>query len=295
MGGVFLYDGDCGFCTTSARWLQRHAVSTSRVEAWQYADLAALGLSREDCSEAVQWVEDGHRSVGPDALAAYLQTSSHSWQTAGRVLTAPVSKRVTWPVYQWVARHRAQMPGGARVGHKGEEKVAMKGIRRRKSGDLAACAHVLRLVSAQDQYPIYWPQSPRGWLEGDDVIDAWVMERHGEILGHVAICEVGRDASAALRWREITGHEPSELAGISRLFVRPRARGHGIGSALLDTAVEEIHARGRIPVLDVVSASQDAVKLYDDRGWRRRASYPWGHKADGLEIHYYVAPEGVAG
>lgn len=293
MGGVFLYDGDCGFCTTSAHWLERHAASTSRVEAWQHADLASLGLSREDCAEAVQWVEDGHRAVGPDAVAAYLQTGSHSWQTAGRVLTKPVSKRVTWPVYQWVARRRTQLPGGSTTTRRSGGKVPMKGIRRRRPGDLAACAHALRLVSAQDEYPVYWPESPRTWLEGEDVIDAWVMERHGEILGHVAISQVGREAGEALRWREITGHEPDELAGVSRLFVRPRARGQGIGGALLDMAVAEILARGRLPVLDVVSASEDAVKLYDDRGWRRRASYPWGDKADGLEIHYYVAPEGT--
>lgn len=293
MGGVFLYDGECGFCTTSAHWLERHAASTSRVEAWQHADLASLGLSREDCAEAVQWVEDGHRAVGPDAVAAYLQTGSHSWKTAGRVLTKPVSKRVTWPVYQWVARRRTQLPGGAAATRRSGGNVPLKGIRRRRAGDLPACAHALRLVAAQDQYPVYWPDSPRSWLEGEDVIDAWVMERHGEILGHVAISQVGREAGEALRWREITGHEPAELAGVSRLFVRPRARGQGIGSALLDVAVAEIQARGRLPVLDVVSASEDAVKLYDDRGWRRRASYPWGDKADGLEILYYVAPEGT--
>lgn len=71
MGGVFLYDGDSGFCTTSAGWLQRHATSPARVVAWQHADVMSFGLRVSDCAEAVQWVDDGHRAVGLDALAAY--------------------------------------------------------------------------------------------------------------------------------------------------------------------------------------------------------------------------------
>jgi GNAT superfamily N-acetyltransferase len=146
------------------------------------------------------------------------------------------------------------------------------------------------VVHSEGQYPVHWPEAPRAWLDGQDVIDAWVVERHGEILGHVAISAVGLDDISALRWREITGRDPAELAGVSRLFVRPRHRGEGVGTALMDEAVAEIRARGRVPVLDVVSASKDAIKLYDDRGWRLRGMYPWGDKDDDLDIYYYVAP-----
>ena len=290
MSGVFLYDGDCRFCTTSVDWLQRHAISPARVVPWQHADLAHLGLSAEECEEAVQWVDDGHRSAGPDAIAAYLQTSTQSWRTAGRVLTAPVSRQVAWPVYRWIARHRGLLPGGTPACELPRVSPTIKGIRRRRRKDLGACARLLRVVFSEGQYPIYWPDAPRAWLDGEDVIDAWVVERQGEILGHVAISKVGLDAVSALRWREITGQEPSELAGISRFFVRPRVRGQGIGAALLDVAVAEIRARGLIPVLDVVSAGKDAIKLYEDRGWRLRAIYPWGETTDRLQIFYYASP-----
>ena len=290
MNGVFLYDGDCGFCTTSAGWLQRHVMSAAQVVAWQHADLAPLGLSAADCGEAVQWVDDGHRAVGPNAIAAYLQTSTRSWRTAGRFLAAPASQHVSWPVYRWFARHRGQLPGGTPASQLPRVSPPIKGIRRRRPQDLGACARLLRVVFSGGQYPVYWPDAPRAWLDDEDVIDAWIIEHQREILGHIAISNMGLDPVSALRWREDTGHAPSELAGVSRLFVRPRVRGQGIGTALLDVAVAEIRARGLVPVLDVVSASNDAIKLYEDRGWRLLAIYPWGEKADKLRIFYYVAP-----
>ena len=298
MSGVFLYDGTCGFCTTSARWLQRHAASTARVEAWQQADLSRLGLSAEDCTEALQWVDDGRRAVGPDAVAAYLQTSTHSWQTAGRVLTSPVPKRVAWPVYRWVAHHRSHHPRGGAALERGDTERSstgrqpappVKGIRRRRPKDLDACVHVLTLVYSEGRYPVHWPDAPRAWLD-EDVIDAWVLERQGELLGHVAIARVGRDPLSVLRWREITGRDPSELACVTRLYVRPRARGQGIGSALLEVALEEIRARGLIPVCEVVSVSQDAVAFFEDLGWRERGVYPW---EPDLQIYFFVPPGAI--
>lgn len=290
MTGVFLYDGDCGFCTTSARWLQRHAGSTARVEAWQQADVAVLGLSAEECAEAVLWVSDGQRAVGPDAVAAYLSTSSQSWRTAGRVLTTPVSKHVSWPVYRWVAHHRGRLPGGIPAIELPRAAPPFRGIRRRRAKDLGACVRLLRVVFSEGQYPVRWPHAPRAWLSGEEVLDAWIVERQGEVLGHIAICKMGLDAESALRWREVTGREPSELAGVTRFFVGPRARGQGIGTALLDMAVAEIRARGLVPVADVVSASTDAIRLYESRGWRLRAVCAWGAKADRLHIRYYESP-----
>ena len=290
MTGVFLYDGDCGFCTTSARWLQRHATSPARVEAWQHADLPTLGLTAKDCAEALLWVDDGRRMVGPEAVAAYLETSRPSWRTAGHVLTAPVSRHVTCPVYTWLTHHRGRLPGGSPATAVPGVPATVKGVRRRRPKDLGACIRLLRIVHSEGRYPVYWPDEPRSWHDGEDLLDAWVVERQGEILGHVAISKVDLDPVSALRWREVTARDPSDLAATSKLFVRPRVRGQGIGSALLDVAVAEIRARGLVPVAEVVNASKDAVRLYEQRGWRLLAMHPWGRKADDLHVYFYAAP-----
>jgi GNAT superfamily N-acetyltransferase len=171
-----------------------------------------------------------------------------------------------------------------------ESSTPYPGLRRRRPEDLGASVRLLKLVHLEDGYPVHWPDSPRDWLDGGEVEDAFVVERLRELLGHVAIVRVGEDATSALHWRELTGRQPSELGGVSRLFVRGRVRGEGVGSALLDAAADAIRARGRMPVLDVVSASSDALRLYDERGWQLLATYPWGAAEDGRHIHYYRGP-----
>lgn len=294
MSGVFLYDGDSRLLARSARWLARHAHSAAVVQDLQHTDLVPLGLTAADRAEGLQWVEDGRRAVGPDALAAYLETSTDGWRAAGRLLANPVSKHVAWPAYRWAAHHKDEGQAPVLGGVAGQRPIALKGIRRRKPKDVPACATLLGVVFRTGQYPVRWPDAPRAWLASEEVIDAWVFERGGEIHGHIAISKVGLDSMSALRWREVTGHEPSELAGINRFFVRPRLHRQGIGTALLAVATADIRARGLVPVLDVVSRSRDAVNLYEDLGWRRRSSYPWGEKDEGLQIYYYESPPEVA-
>ena len=161
-------------------------------------------------------------------------------------------------------------------------------LRPRRDRDLGACARLLRLVHDESRYPYYWPTAPRAWLGGEDVVGAWVADRLGEVLGHVAVARV--TGPSAYRWREITGREPRELALVSRLFVRPRVRGRGLGTTLLGLALEEIRNRQLIPVLEVVGANRPAVRLLEDAGWTLLATDPWGEKTDRLTINRYAGP-----
>jgi GNAT superfamily N-acetyltransferase len=161
-------------------------------------------------------------------------------------------------------------------------------IRRRRDKDLGACARLLRLVHDESRYPYYWPTAPRAWLDGQEVLAAWVADRLGEVLGHVAVART--TGTSAYRWREITGHEPAELALVTRLFVRQRVRGEGVGTTLLQLALEEIRNRRLLPVLEVVGVNGPAVRLVEDAGWTLLAADPWGEKGDRLTIRRYAGP-----
>lgn len=110
---TFVYDGDCGFCTRCAQFAERRISSPARIVPWQWADLAALGLSEAECDAAVQWVVPGQpAAAGPDAIAALLSSSTRGWRAVGWLLRRAPIRALAWPVYRWVARNRHRMPGG---------------------------------------------------------------------------------------------------------------------------------------------------------------------------------------
>jgi len=110
---VFLFDGDCAFCTTCSQFIDRRIPTTAEVTPWQFADLAALGVTQADAEEAVVWVApDGVTAAGPDAIARLLVDAGSVWRPLGRVLALRPVSWVAWPVYRWVARNRHRLPGG---------------------------------------------------------------------------------------------------------------------------------------------------------------------------------------
>jgi predicted DCC family thiol-disulfide oxidoreductase YuxK len=110
---VFLYDGDCSFCTSCANFIERRIPSGARVTPWQFADLDALGVPQADAEAAVIWVAAGHPPVaGPVAIARLLVDAGSFWRPLGWVLDLAPVRWVAWPVYRLISRNRHRMPGG---------------------------------------------------------------------------------------------------------------------------------------------------------------------------------------
>jgi predicted DCC family thiol-disulfide oxidoreductase YuxK len=109
---TFVYDGDCSFCTTCAQFIERRIPTRARVIPWQFADLDSLGLTTDECEEAVQWVSDSARAAGPDAIALILKDAGRAWKFAGDALNFGPIRLAAWPAYRWVAGHRHLLPGG---------------------------------------------------------------------------------------------------------------------------------------------------------------------------------------
>jgi GNAT superfamily N-acetyltransferase len=174
---------------------------------------------------------------------------------------------------------------------RGTTTEALRLVRPRRSRDIGACTRLLGVVYTADHYPDRLPGSAHAWLV-DGVLDAWVAERHGQVLGHVATVRVGTDPLSAVRWREITGYSPDRLLGVSRFFVRRSERGQGIGTALLAEAAAHVRARGLVPVLETVSESRTAIPTLRDAGWQLFAVDDRDAHADRWRVHRYVGPRG---
>lgn len=109
---VLLYDGDCAFCTRCARVLERVGPD-AEIVAWQFTDLAELGIAEEQAADAVQWVQvDGTVRSGHEAIAATLSTAGRIWKTIGRMVLLPGISWMAAKVYRSVARNRYRLPGG---------------------------------------------------------------------------------------------------------------------------------------------------------------------------------------
>jgi predicted DCC family thiol-disulfide oxidoreductase YuxK len=110
---VLVFDGDCAFCTSCARLLERLGPQAD-VVAWQVADLDELGITAAQAAEAVRWVAaDGTVRSGHEAVAAALGTATRpGWRILGRALLAPGVSPLAATGYRLVARNRHRLPGG---------------------------------------------------------------------------------------------------------------------------------------------------------------------------------------
>ena len=110
---VLLFDGDCSFCTSCANWARRHIRHLDTMVPYQFADLPALGVTPEQCEQAVQWVGIDHRVLSAHlAVAQTLIDAGQGWAVIGRAMRLPGLRQLSGAVYRWVARNRSRLPGG---------------------------------------------------------------------------------------------------------------------------------------------------------------------------------------
>jgi predicted DCC family thiol-disulfide oxidoreductase YuxK len=115
-GSVLIYDGECGFCATSAKWAARGFRQGETAQAWQLLNnefLEEHGLSRDEVEQAAWWVDDtGRRERGHRAVGRALQARSGCSRILGWLVVAPPSSWLAAGIYRWVVRWRYRLPGG---------------------------------------------------------------------------------------------------------------------------------------------------------------------------------------
>ena len=116
MRAVLVFDGDCSVCSSCARlvrrWLRR-SPGDFDVLPFQEAELGRLGLTRQQCEEALQWIgADGINVSGHEAVSALLRASRWWARPAGALITLPGCSTLAAFAYGWAAGHRYMLPGG---------------------------------------------------------------------------------------------------------------------------------------------------------------------------------------
>lgn len=150
-------------------------------------------------------------------------------------------------------------------------------IRARRDEDVPALARTLLEQQPTSGYPHRdpLPFPAEEFIRRPGQSAAWVAEVGGEPVGHVAISTppdpaglAGGDADLVRTWMDAHGRAHDELGEVVLLFTATGARGSGVGTALLATAVGALRDRGLAPCLDVVPTGVEATLLYRRTGWR---------------------------
>lgn len=110
---VLIFDGDCGFCTSTVRWVLKRVRKPVQAVPYQRADLERYGLSEKDVRRYVWWIDElGRRYRGHRATAKALEASGGGWSLVGRLLRTPPMSWLAAVGYRLVARYRGHLPGG---------------------------------------------------------------------------------------------------------------------------------------------------------------------------------------
>ena len=114
--GLLIFDGDCGFCTSSAEWVARGWPPGPRAVPWQHlgpSGLEDLGLTVHDAETSVWWVDGAGRKYGGHLGIARTLRASKGWRrAAGRALSIPPLSWLGAVAYPVIRRYRHRLPGG---------------------------------------------------------------------------------------------------------------------------------------------------------------------------------------
>ena len=130
-------------------------------------------------------------------------------------------------------------------------------IRPRADADLPALGRALVEQQPASRYPHRdpLPMPAEDFVARPGALATWTAELDGEPVGHVAVLPVrpdGHEPELARLWSAGHGLPTERLGEIGVYFTSTAARGRGVGSALMRTALDDLAERGLAPCLDVV-------------------------------------------
>jgi predicted DCC family thiol-disulfide oxidoreductase YuxK len=117
---TLIFDGDCGFCTTSANFAVARSKYPIAAVPWQRANLAAFGLTPELASARVYVAlsgdgQSGKVSVfgGHGAFAKLFEIQPNVFaKMVGVLMVTPPISWIAAAGYVLVAKYRHKLPGG---------------------------------------------------------------------------------------------------------------------------------------------------------------------------------------
>lgn len=110
---VLIFDGDCGFCTTTANWITKNSKVAIEAVPYQWTDLTQYGLTAEEAAAKVQIVVGDKVFAGNNCMAKLLLIQPNIFlKFVGAVMVMPGVEPISAKLYEWIAANRQKLPGG---------------------------------------------------------------------------------------------------------------------------------------------------------------------------------------
>lgn len=109
---MFVFDGDCGFCTRWARWLGERTGPGIDFVSLRDSDDRRTGLTTQDIKSASVLIDEaGRHHWGSDGFAQAFRRSPGPWAALGTLGLLPGPRALAQMLYRLVARNRHRLPG----------------------------------------------------------------------------------------------------------------------------------------------------------------------------------------
>lgn len=110
---VLIFDGDCGFCTTTANWIKKNSKVALEIAPYQWTELGQYGLTTEEAAAKVQVVVGDKVFAGHYCMSKLILIQPNVLlKLVGAVMVLPGLDSISARVYEWIAANRQKLPGG---------------------------------------------------------------------------------------------------------------------------------------------------------------------------------------
>ncbi len=105
---TLLFDGDCGFCQTNVRRIDKLLNSDTTVLPYQKFDFSQTKVTRKDAESALVFIAtDSEYYIGAAALSKWLMTGNTLYKVFGSIIAIPGFSQSAQILYKFIAKHKS--------------------------------------------------------------------------------------------------------------------------------------------------------------------------------------------
>lgn len=113
--GTLIYDGDCGFCSATVKWLKDNGGNFDSLPWQKIPDLKSVGLTLQMVTTSAVFISDsGVISLGSSAIGEAMKSCSKPVSCLGKAVTSRLFESLAQRGYKLIAKNRGRLSRATR-------------------------------------------------------------------------------------------------------------------------------------------------------------------------------------